>query len=58
MSILRFSALFLTVSVVVFSICFWVLKNKKKALEIILILLRPVIKVFSAVYNGFVWFFF
>lgn len=58
MSILRFSTLLLIVSTAVFGICFWVLKNKEKSIEILFILLKPFIKLFSAVYKGFVWFFF
>ncbi len=58
MSVLRFSGLVLTVFAVVFGISFLVVRNKEKAAEIILALLRPIFKAFCTVYDGFVWFFF
>ena len=58
MSVLIVLSLILALYVLVASVIFFAAKNKDEIARLFYVPLKIILKVFGAVYNGFVWFFF
>ncbi|MBO4728698.1 MAG: hypothetical protein J5631_09785 [Spirochaetaceae bacterium] len=58
MSVLIVLSLILALYVLVASVIFFAAKNKDEIAGLFYVPLKIIVKVFGAVYNGFVWFFF
>ncbi|MBO4438080.1 MAG: hypothetical protein J5798_01905 [Spirochaetaceae bacterium] len=58
MSVLIVLSLILALYVLVASVIFFAAKNKDEIAGLFYVPLKIILKVFGAVYNGFVWFFF
>lgn len=58
MSVLIVLSLILALYVLVATLIFFAAKNKDEVAGLFFVPLKIILKVFGAVYNGFVWFFF